>query len=197
MFLDKPRRITIPTRIICAAVHCVGKKDIRPALQGALFEYTANESALRVISTDGGCLTAFRVTTPEQDGESFAIVVPLATLKKVEKTKAPDVVLELGAYSLGGELFTPIDQPFPAWRRTIPELPPTNEPGEYDPALLLRAHLAFREATGENGRMQQNGVNSAVVIHNGQDDALAIVMPMRWYSKSGEYVPPPAYKVFK
>lgn len=175
----------IPMTMIKAAIPCAGEKGVRYYLNGANFTYTASDKRLRVISTDGSIMSCFSVYLPECEEVDYSVTIPIETLKLAAKVKAPG--LELTAGALGQFLFKPVEGKFPDYRRVIPASV-DGTPGDYQPELLQRATNALRAYYGTKCaayQLDQNGMGGAV-MHNGENDAMVVIMPMRVTDKNNE-----------
>ena len=180
-------KITIQASAIRAAIICAAKKDIRYYLQG-IYINVAHRDYATVCGTDGHILFAGRATIEHDSNLSpFNMIVPIDAAKKIDK-KAHSVILELlpdGTYLLDGTRFTPLDGRFPDYSRVIPRpdqiQKETNAPAHFDYALLVRGNDALNAYYGIKSKMyplEQRG-NDAAVMHNGENVAVVVVMPMR------------------
>jgi len=114
-------------------------------------------------------------------------IVPLDIVKKIDK-KAHAVILESlpdGTYLLDGTRFAPLDGRFPDYSRVIPLIgqvqPESAKPGHFDYALIVRGNDALNAYYGGKVKvypLEQRG-NDSAVMHNGENVAVVVVMPMR------------------
>ena len=184
-------KISIQSSAIRAAIICAAKKDIRYYLQG-IYINVAHRDYATVCGTDGHILFAGRATIEHDSNLSpFNMIVPIDAAKKIDK-KAHSVILELlpdGTYLLDGTRFTPLDGRFPDYSRVIPkpdQVYPENSMAEhgaahFDYSLLVRGNDALNAYYGVKSKMyplEQRG-DSAAVMHNGENVAVVVVMPMR------------------
>jgi hypothetical protein len=181
-------KISIQASAIRAATICAAKKDIRYYLQGVYIN-VAHRDYATVCGTDGHVLFAGRATIENMAGDllPFNMIVPLDVVKKIDK-KAHAVILELlpdGTYLLDGTRFTPLDGRFPDYKRVIPRMDQIQTapvaPGNFDYALIVRGNDALNAYYGGKTKvypLEQRG-NDSAVMHNGENVAVVVVMPMR------------------
>ncbi len=191
-------KVYIPISAIKASIHAAATKDIRYCLNGVLFEFVHSEEGhpllLRLVSTDGMILSAFNAPLAYEEGAqsaNFEFIVPLDTMKTAAKSRSKVVLLESlpdGRYSLGGNIFTPIDGVFPDWRRVVPlngDGMQTSSVAQFNPELLLRAHKALNDFYQLSKKsvlkavgLDHNGPGCGV-MHCGKNDAVVVIMPYR------------------
>ena len=181
-------KISIQASAIRAATICAAKKDIRYYLQGVYIN-VAHRDYATVCGTDGHVLFAGRATIENMAGDllPFNMIVPLDVAKKIDK-KAHAVILESlpdGTYLLDGTRFAPLDGRFPDYSRVIPLIgqvqPESAKPGHFDYALIVRGNDALNAYYGGKAKvypLEQRG-NDSAVMHNGENVAVVVVMPMR------------------
>lgn len=181
-------KISIQASAIRAATICAAKKDIRYYLQGVYIN-VAHRDYATVCGTDGHVLFAGRATIENMAGDllPFNMIVPLDVAKKIDK-KAHAVILESlpdGTYLLDGTRFAPLDGRFPDYSRVIPKLDQIQAapaaPGHFDYALIVRGNDALNAYYGGKAKvypLEQRG-NDSAVMHNGENVAVVVVMPMR------------------
>jgi hypothetical protein len=181
-------KISIQASAIRAATICAAKKDIRYYLQGVYIN-VAHRDYATVCGTDGHVLFAGRATIENMAGDllPFNMIVPLDVVKKIDK-KAHAVILESlpdGTYLLDGTRFAPLDGRFPDYSRVIPRIgqiqPESAKPGQFDYALIVRGNDALNTYYGGKIKvypLEQRG-NDSAVMHNGENVAVVVVMPMR------------------
>jgi hypothetical protein len=181
-------KISIQTSAIRAATICAAKKDIRYYLQGVYIN-VAHRDYATVCGTDGHVLFAGRAAIENMASDllPFNMIVPLDIVKKIDK-KAHAVILESlpdGTYLLDGTRFTPLDGRFPDYSRVIPLIgqiqPESAKPGHFDYALIVRGNDALNAYYGGKTKvypLEQRG-NDSAVMHNGENVAVVVVMPMR------------------
>jgi hypothetical protein len=182
-------KITINANTIRAAAIAAATKDVRYYLVGVHIAIAHQEYAT-VYGTDGHILFAGRAryeSLTEEPMQSIAITVPL------DIVKADLFVLESltdGAYMLDGMRFSPIDGRYPDVQRVITRRDQVQPmaPAFVNPDLRVRGQAAlalhFGDKKGTLYPMLQQGT-SAALIHNGTNDAVCVVMPMRM--DSAEY----------
>jgi len=175
--------LTIPLNLIRAAIPCAATNDVRYYLNGAYFVWTVADHTLRVISTDGNLMSCFSVRMPECETPDFDLIIPVDTLKPAAKVKT--LALQLSSvdekrYTLGEFMFSPVDAKFPDYRRVIPQTL-SGEAGDFWPELLERAANAlcayYKASKTQVYHMDQNGKRGAAVMHNGESDAIVVIMP--------------------
>jgi len=184
-------KITLKTNVLRAALICAAKKDLRYYLQGVCVSINHPEVAM-VYGTDGHVLFAGQcqidvIDAPAQYG--FQIIIPSDTIKAIDK-KAKFIDLETiegGAkdyYLLGNARFQAIDARYPDISRVVPSRDafPEQKISYFDTELLVKGNEALAMYYGaKKGKvfpLHQRG-NDSGVIHNNQNDALVVVMPMR------------------
>jgi len=190
-------KITLKTSVLRAALICSAKKDLRYYLQGVCVSIN-HPSVAMVYGTDGHVMFAGQspievIEAPEAYG--FQIIIPSDTIKAIDK-KAEFIDLETiegGAkdyYLLGNARFQAIDARYPDISRVVPARDAFSELkiSYFDPELLIKGNEALAMYYGaKKGKvfpLLQRGDYSGV-IHNGTNDALVVVMPMR--SEPGTY----------
>jgi len=184
-------KITLKTSVLRAALLCSAKKDIRYYLQGICISFNHPEVAM-VCGTNGHILFAGQcpidvIEAPEAYG--FEIIVPGDVIKGLDK-KAEVVMLETidsmpkGHYVLGNTRFQAIDARFPDISRVIPSRDafPEQKASYFRPDYLCTANEALAMFYGDKKdkcySLAQRG-DASGVVHNGRNDALVVVMPMR------------------
>lgn len=190
-------KITLKTSVLRAALLCSAKKDIRYYLQGVCISFNHPEIAM-VCGTNGHILFAGQcpidvIEAPEAYG--FEIIVPGDVIKGLDK-KADVVMLETidampkGHYVLGNTRFQAIDARFPDISRVIPSRDAFSElkVSYFKPEYLCTANEALAMFYGDKKdkcySLAQRG-DASGVVHNGRNDALVVVMPMR--NDAGNY----------
>ena len=125
----------------------------------------------------------------------FEIIVPGDVIKGLDK-KSDAVILETieggakGYYLLGNVRFEAIDARFPDISRVIPSRDafPEQKASYFRPDYLQTANEALAMYYGDKKdkcySLTQRG-DASGVVHNGRNDALVVVMPMR--NESGTY----------
>jgi hypothetical protein len=184
-------KITLKTSVLRAALICSAKKDIRYYLQGVCVSIN-NPDVAMVYGTDGHVLFAGQSVivchvAPENYG--FDVIIPSDTIKAIDK-KAEFIDLETiegGAkdyYLLGNARFQAIDARYPDISRVVPARDAFSElkVSYFDPELLVKGNEALAMFYGaKKGKvfpLSQRGDYSGA-IHNNQNDAVVVVMPMR------------------
>ena len=184
-------KITLKTSVLRAALICSAKKDIRYYLQGVCISIN-NPNVAMVYGTDGHVLFAGQSpivchVAPENYG--FDVIIPSDTIKAIDK-RAEFVDLmtieggEKGYYLLGNSRFQAIDARFPDISRVVPARDAFSEikASYFDPELLVKGNEALAMYYGaKKGKvfpLSQRGDYSGA-IHNNQNDAVVVVMPMR------------------
>jgi len=184
-------KITLKTSVLRAALICAAKKDLRYYLQGVCVSIN-HPSVAMVYGTDGHVMFAGQspievIEAPEAYG--FQIIIPSDTIKALDK-RAEFIDLETiegGAkdyYLLGNARFQAIDARYPDISRVVPARDAFSELkiSYFDPELLIKGNEALAMYYGaKKGKvfpLLQRGDYSGV-IHNGTNDALVVVMPMR------------------
>jgi len=190
-------KISLKTSVLRAALLCSAKKDIRYYLQGICISFNHPEIAM-VCGTNGHILFAGQcpievIEAPKAYG--FEIIVPGDVIKGLDK-KSDAVILETieggakGYYLLGNVRFEAIDARFPDISRVIPSRDafPEQKASYFRPDYLQTANEALAMYYGDKKdkcySLTQRG-DASGVVHNGRNDALVVVMPMR--NESGTY----------
>jgi hypothetical protein len=184
-------KITLKTSVLRAALICSAKKDIRYYLQGVCVSIN-NPDVAMVYGTDGHVLFAGQSVivchvAPQNYG--FDVIIPSDTIKAIDK-KSEFIDLETiegGAkdyYLLGNARFQAIDARYPDISRVVPARDAFSEikASYFDPELLVKGNEALAMYYGaKKGKvfpLSQRGDYSGA-IHNNQNDAVVVVMPMR------------------
>jgi len=184
-------KITLKTSVLRAALICSAKKDIRYYLQGVCISINHPEVAM-VYGTDGHILFAGQcpivvIDAPTEYG--FQIIISSDTIKAIDK-KSEFIDLETiegGAkdyYLLGNARFQAIDARYPDISRVVPARDAFSEikASYFEPDLLVRGNEAlamyYGAKKGKAFSLSQRGDQSGV-IHNNQNNAVVVVMPMR------------------
>ena len=184
-------KITLKTSVLRAALICSAKKDIRYYLQGVCVSIN-NPDVAMVYGTDGHVLFAGQSVivchvAPQNYG--FDVIIPSDTIKAIDK-KSEFIDLETiegGAkdyYLLGNARFQAIDARYPDISRVVPARDAFSElkVSYFDPELLVKGNEALAMFYGaKKGKvfpLSQRG-DSSGAIHNNQNDAVVVVMPMR------------------
>jgi len=184
-------KITLKTSVLRAALICAAKKDLRYYLQGVCVSINHPQIAM-VYGTDGHILFAGQspievIDAPASYG--FQIIIPYDTIKAIDK-KSEFIDLETidgGAkdyYLLGDARFQAIDARYPDISRVVPARDAFSELkiSYFDPELLVKGNEALAMYYGaKKGKvfpLSQRGDYSGA-IHNNQNDAVVVVMPMR------------------
>jgi hypothetical protein len=170
---------------------CAAKKDLRYYLQGICISINGPDIAM-VYGTDGHVLFAGQCPievhqAPEAYG--FQIIIPSDTIKAIDK-KAEFIDLETiegGAkdyYLLGNARFQAFDARYPDISRVVPARDSFSELkiSYFNPELLVKGNEAlaiyYGAKKGKIFPLSQRG-DSSGAIHNNQNDAVVVVMPMR------------------
>ena len=184
-------KITLKTSVLRAALICAAKKDLRYYLQGVCVSINHPDIAM-VYGTDGHVLFAGQSpivchVAPENYG--FDVIIPSDTIKTIDK-RAEFVDLmtieggEKGYYLLGNSRFEAYDARYPDISRVVPARDAFSEikASYFDPELLVKGNEALAMFYGaKKGKvfpLHQRG-NDSGTIHNNQNDAVVVVMPMR------------------
>jgi len=184
-------KITLKTSVLRAALICAAKKDLRYYLQGVCVSINHPQIAM-VYGTDGHILFAGQCPievheAPQSYG--FQIIIPSDTIKAIDK-KSEFIDLETidgGAkdyYLLGNARFQAIDACYPDISRVVPARDAFSELkiSYFDPELIVKGNEALSMYYGtKKGKvfpLSQRGDYSGA-IHNNQNDAVVVVMPMR------------------
>ena len=184
-------KITLKTSVLRAALICAAKKDLRYYLQGICISINHPNVAM-VYGTDGHIMFAGQSPIEVIDAPvayGFEIIIPYDTIKAIDK-KSEFIDLETidgGAkdyYLLGDARFQAIDARFPDISRVVPARDAFSEQtiSHFDPELLVKGNEALAMFYGaKKGKvfpLSQRGDYSGA-IHNNQNDAVVVVMPMR------------------
>ena len=184
-------KITLKTNVLRAALICAAKKDLRYYLQGVCVSINHPQIAM-VYGTDGHVMFAGQCPIEVIDAPTaygFEIIIPSDTIKAIDK-KAEFIDLETidgGAkdyYLLGNARFQAIDARYPDISRVVPARDAFSEikASYFEPDLLVRGNEAlamyYGDKKGKAFPLSQRGDQSGV-IHNNQNNAVVVVMPMR------------------
>ena len=190
-------KITLKTSVLRAALICSAKKDIRYYLQGVCISIN-NPYVAMVYGTDGHILFAGQcpIVVHESPTEyGFQIIIPSDTIKAIDKkSEFIDLdTIEGGAkdyYLLGNARFQAIDARYPDISRVVPARDAFSElkASYFEPELLVKGNEAmamyYGDKKGKVFPLLQRG-NDSGVIHNNQNNAVVVVMPMR--NEPGNY----------
>ena len=181
----------ITSNVLKASVHCAAKKDTRYYLCGVLFAFKHGFfSKLEIISTDGHVMSAFSIPLDYVDNAQtadFEFIIPIDAIKLALKgsAKGDALILESlpdGRYVLGDIIFSPIDGKFPDYRRFIPlsNQSDSEKPLNFNVDLLDKAQSAMRDFFRKpDGIYTVTHKSGAGIMHNGTNDAVCVVMPIR------------------
>jgi len=184
-------KITLKTSVLRAALICAAKKDLRYYLQGVCVSINHPQIAM-VYGTDGHILFAGQspievIEAPENYG--FDLIIPSDTIKAIDK-KADFVTLVTipslpkDYYVLGNTSFQAIDARYPDISRVVPARDAFSELkiSYFDPELIVKGNEAlsmyYGDKKGKVFPLSQRGDYSGA-IHNNQNNAVVVVMPMR------------------
>ena len=184
-------KITLKTSVLRAALICAAKKDLRYYLQGVCVSINHPNIAM-VYGTDGHIMFAGQspievIDAPASYG--FQIIIPSDTIKAIDK-KSEFIDLETiegGAkdyYLLGNARFQAIDARYPDISRVVPARDAFSEQtiSYFDPELIVKGNEALAMYYGtKKGKvfpLSQRGDGSGA-IHDNQNNAVVVVMPMR------------------
>ena len=184
-------KITLKTSVLRAALICAAKKDLRYYLQGVCISINGPDVAM-IYGTDGHILFAGQCpivchVAPENYG--FEIIIPSDTIKAIDKkVEFVDLMTieggEMGYYLLGNARFQAIDARYPDISRVVPARDAFSELkiSYFDPELIVKGNEAlamyYGDKKGKVFPLSQRGDYSGA-IHNNQNDAVVVVMPMR------------------
>ncbi len=184
-------KITLKTSVLRAALICAAKKDLRYYLQGVCISINGPDVAM-IYGTDGHILFAGQCpivchVAPENYG--FEIIIPSDTIKAIDKkVEFVDLMTieggEKGYYLLGNARFQAYDARYPDISRVVPARDAFSELkiSYFDPELIVKGNEALAMYYGaKKGKifpLSQRGDYSGA-IHNNQNDAVVVVMPMR------------------
>jgi DNA polymerase III sliding clamp (beta) subunit (PCNA family) len=145
--------LQITVNSLKAAVTMAATKDLRYYLNG-VFVGVTEDGTVHVKATDG--TVAFEDVMPtkcEMQKVPFSIIIPIYSAKLVAKSKSSVVTLSTlpdGRYTIGDQVFTPIDGCFPNTDRIFADRDSKYDDAvaHYDFELLARCQTAMRLATG-------------------------------------------------
>jgi DNA polymerase III sliding clamp (beta) subunit (PCNA family) len=182
----------------------MAKKDTRYYLCGVLFSFKHGEvPRIEVVSTDGAIMSAFSDKLEYFDNpqtSDFEFIIPDSAISLAIKGAGKRTFLTIeslpdGRYALGDSIFSPIDGKFPDYRRVIPKTdkPQSEKPLQFDAELLLKAQKAMQDYWTTKKLFTVEHKDDVAVMHNGTNQALLIVTPIRdnAYSYQGFYAVQP------
>ena len=181
-------KISIQASAIRAAAICAAKKDIRYYIVGVHVK-VAHTGFASVIGTNGHIMFAGRASIENLEGQqnaAWSMTIPLDTCKKISK-KADNVILESlpdGNYMIDGIRFTPLDGRYPDYSRVITrhdQVTGDNTPSNFNWEYLVQGNDALNTYYGGKNKVYalvQRG-NDAGLMHNGENTAVVVIMPMR------------------
>lgn len=179
-------KATITIKALRAVSLAMAKKDVRYYLNGVFIENTGTPW---LVATDGARLHAFTGFGVEGEGH---FIMPDTMVSAILKAAGPDkkrgpentVTLEHDEFTITATVDgttltgTAIDGRFPEWQRAVPKTI-TNEPGNYNPLLLVGFSKAARifGVSGSLVAVAQNGAGPALVSIRGVHNFFGVLMP--------------------
>lgn len=180
--------LQIETNKLAAAIPCASRKDIRYYLNGVHLE-VASTGCLHIVSTDGHKLFAGRIDAPKWTEDvklsPWSLTLPIDAV--ILATKAKAKFLELKQvnddwYSLGDQLFKPVEGKFPDWRRVAKLVEGEATPAQFNPDYLVACNKALKIWDGGKSLYQafvHHRGDSAGALTGSDDSAFCILMPVR------------------
>jgi DNA polymerase-3 subunit beta len=196
-------KLNLEKSALLAAVICASKDDIRYYLNGVHVRCVPGKETDTLVytGTDGHMLfagTLPAVWLEDREAEGFDMIIPFDAVKAACKGKGATVTLERmagGMYSIGTQIFTPIDGKFPDYSRVIPATV-SGELAQFDADLLARGLKALRAYFGLEKlvpTLHHNGTGGAVLSGESRD-ALVVVMPWQAKGTYNGFAMPEAFK---
>ena len=191
--------------LVCAAV-----KDVRRYLEGVLLEVTQSGD-VHLVGTNGHCMFAGLIAAPNVQWTDkpqigpWQMIIPSATIKAALKECKGIVELRAlpdGRYTLGFQVFAPIDGRYPDWRRIVPSAAILDargeKPAQFNPDLLVKCRDALKHwhRGGETFTAYLHAHESQSAVMTGDDmTGFCVVVP--WRTDGGAVRPftPAAYGV--
>lgn len=123
--------LNIPLNYLKAALLHSAKQDVRHYLNGVRIEFRA-PGMLYIVATDGNRALVGRMQGEElaaawfdcPQAADFGLTIPAETVKLALAAKSPRLALAAlpdGRYTLGSQVFLPVDGRFPDWQRILPK----------------------------------------------------------------------------
>ena len=186
--------LSIQKHQLAAALSCAAVKDVRYYLQGVLLEVT-RAGDVHLVGTDGACMFAGLIAAPNVQWTDahqlgpWTMIIPFATVKAALKECKGTVELRAlpdGRYTLGSQVFTPVDGRFPDWRRIIPTAQVLDsrgeKPAQFDPDLLVKCRDALKHwhQGGAKFTAHLHAHETQAAVMTGADmTGFCVVMPWR------------------
>ena len=183
-----------------AAHFCSATKDVRYYLNGVYLDFKVDNVTphVNIVATDGCLLAAYQDKLRDEnrgnDGDDFGLIIPLDTIKTVLKLVGKNQKT-IGLENMGdnwrlGDLnFVPVDGKFPDYNRAIPDSSKCHFTGDgprLDPELVLKAQKSLNtrfnwsiNAKGKGSLTYGPTKKDPVVLHNGDNKSLVVIMPMK------------------
>lgn len=169
-----------------AAALSAAKKDIRRYLNGVCIRYRASVPSTMPFAmcygSDGHRVGCFRTLISEWIDTDFEVIVPLDVIKSIpKKANSVELVkLDDKQWRLGNTLFTPVEGRYPDIVRVIPQSF-DNKLANVNPEYLLDAYEAMKIYRGKDYHhfLFETNALGACAVHDGQNDAFVVIMPMR------------------
>lgn len=206
-------KLTVPAEIIAALKLFAAVKDVRYYINGINLEIGATES--RLVATNGHSLACARIESPQKIAREplTDIIIPGDLLKHIKgkgevvitvgppetstNTKgevvpvssARPVTLAYAGTTMSGKT---LDGKFPTWRRVIPSKV-TGEPAQFNPNYvgdLGKAYAALHGTKKDPKVAIAHNGSDAALIDLGNEDFIAVLMPLRPGTVSVPKAPP-------
>jgi hypothetical protein len=182
-------KVSIEVKALKAAALCAAnKKDLRTYLQGVCLSINHRDTGM-VYGTNGHILFAGQIALDwltEIPVPGYDIIIPVDAIKAIPKKNARVYLesLDNGSYLLGDKHFFALEGKYPDITRVVPKRGTfDNQAFAYiNPEYICTANdaLSTYYQTGKTKcfPLLMSSIGSSV-IHNGRNDAVVVVMPMR------------------
>lgn len=190
---------TINLRILGAAVAFASKDETRYYLNGVCLEIDAR--SVTYIGTDGHRMIAYREEKQDIGAPDNLLlgtfIIPTAHCKphKLDKGDSGEAkIFGAGRLTIAHDFcdvtFLPIDGVYPDWRKTVPQVPVSGAPGQFN-LDLLQAFKKFAVAADlPQPFVAHNGPEApAIVWYPGREEAIGIIMPLKLTNEVGREPP--------
>ena len=179
---------------LSAPLACAAIKDVRYYLEGVFLEVTRTGD-VHLVGTNGACLFAGLIAAPNvqwtdtPQAGPWQMIIPSATVKAAIKECKGIVELRAlpdGRYTIGSQVFSPVDGSYPDWRRITPSAAILDargeKPAQFDPDLLVKCRdaLKYWHQGGPKFAAHLHAHGTQAAVMTGADmTGFCVVMPWR------------------
>jgi hypothetical protein len=171
----------LATDLLKAALVCASSEETRYYLRGVHLSTSGH-----MVTTDGHRMFVARLV----EAPSADVIVPydaVAAALKMAGARAKDIEIDLAANRIGQIQYTPVEGPFPHWRRVVPtglEQPsdkPDDAPGRVHSNMSFVGDFAKMGKLLDGAPMMHptSASNPALVTFGERADCFGVLMPLR------------------